>query len=236
MLEQRDLLNWKGHKWTHWSFGSFWNLVWIRSIGAWESSNLYFRLYTLWTTCVFISTVYMQCGQFSCQEYTLHNILYVCVCTYSTVYERDTKSVCVSLRIVYICTANHHAFAVFLSFCVHAPAYWQPAWQQQCCVGSLPEWAYMLFFHTDWTPPQEVMSLLTQSLPSVWGQLDAAWVIIATFTAIMWCGSAEALKGSSALPVCVGKACGKYCGNGRSVLPACYTKLLHANKLLHAAC
>ena len=45
----------------------------------------------------------------------------------------------------------------------------------------------MPVFSTDWTPPlQEVMSWLTQSLSSLWGQLEAAWrkwVIIATFTA-----------------------------------------------------
>lgn len=84
----------------------------------------------------------------------------------------------------------------------------------------------MPVFGTDWTPPQEVMSSLTQSLPSLWGQLEAALpkrVITATFTATS-CDDVAQLRHSrtlSALPVCVGKACGKYCGIGRRVLSGC---------------
>lgn len=67
----------------------------------------------------------------------------------------------------------------------------------------LSKQAQMPFVIIDWTQPQVVMSLLTQSLPSWWGQLEAAWpkrVITATSCDVAQLRHSRSL---SALPVCV---------------------------------
>lgn len=144
---------------------------------------------------------------------------------FSSVHERGRYTKSVPLFRMCICSVNHCAFAVFLSLCVHVPAYWQPAWQWQSCAGSLPEQAQMPVLSVDWTPLRgDVISNASSplSVRTAGGCRTKASDYSYFYCYIMWCISSDTHTGTvTALPVCVGKACGKYCGTGRSVLSGC---------------
>lgn len=128
------------------------------------------------------------------------------MCIYSFVCKIDTKFVCVSVCLVCNYTANNYAFAVFLSLCVHVPAYWQPGNNRGVLAVYLSKHRCLSSAETGhhlkrWCHAKSPLSVRTAG-----GCLTKAGYYSYFYCYIMWCGSAEALDVSFCPPSLCGKS------------------------------